>query len=130
MPGLQANLHITKEQVRLVLALPKLTYGVGQLINGQLAERVSPRRLLTARMLGSALLNVLFGSGTVLYFHRQCHPAPWLAHNAPGLVRLVLCRSHQCRVSLECTGRGGGTAQCVMGKLRTGAYPLQIADCG
>src|SRR5262245_13570227 len=46
----------------------KLAYGIGQLINGQLAERVPARRLLALGMLASAGLNVLFGLGTGLYF--------------------------------------------------------------
>jgi sugar phosphate permease len=45
----------------------KLTYGAGQFINGQLAERFSPRKLLAAGLLASAALNVLFGWATALY---------------------------------------------------------------
>ena len=46
----------------------KLAYGLGQFVNGQLAERVSPRRLLAIGLLASAGLNVLFGFATSLYF--------------------------------------------------------------
>src|SRR5215216_2420272 len=46
----------------------KLAYGVGQFVNGQLAERFSPRKLLALGMLASAGLNVLFGWATALYF--------------------------------------------------------------
>jgi MFS transporter, OPA family, glycerol-3-phosphate transporter len=46
----------------------KLAYGVGQFINGQLAERISAKKLLAVGMLCSAALNVLFGFGTGFYF--------------------------------------------------------------
>src|SRR5687768_10490149 len=68
VPGLEAELGFTKTQIGLILGVLKVAYAVGQLVNGQLAERVSARRLLAVGMLGSALLNVLFGFGTGLYF--------------------------------------------------------------
>ena len=46
----------------------KIAYAVGQLVNGQLAERISPRLLLAIGMFGSAALNVVFGFSTALYF--------------------------------------------------------------
>ena len=45
-----------------------MAYAFGQLLNGQLAEHFSPRKLLAWGMLGSAALNVLFGFSTGLYF--------------------------------------------------------------
>jgi sugar phosphate permease len=68
VPGIEAELELTKTQIGLILGGLKLAYGVGQLINGQVAERVSARRLLAIGMLASALLNVVFGLGTGLYF--------------------------------------------------------------
>jgi len=56
------------EEVGLILASLKITYGLGQLVNGQLSERVSPRLLLTFGMFGSAALNIVFGLGTGFYF--------------------------------------------------------------
>ena len=46
----------------------KLAYGAGQFVNGQLAEHLRPRKLLAIGLLGTALLNVLFGWATSLYF--------------------------------------------------------------
>ena len=60
---MQADLHLTKTEIGGILGALKLAYGVGQLVNGQLAERVAPRRLLAIGMLASAALNVVFGSG-------------------------------------------------------------------
>jgi sugar phosphate permease len=67
--GLEQDAGLSKEEIGLVLGGLKLAYGVGQLVNGQLAERVSPRVLLACGMLGSAALNVAFGLGTGLYFY-------------------------------------------------------------
>ena len=68
LPGIQDELGYTKSQLGTVLMALKLAYGVGQFINGQLAERLPPRRLLALGLLASAALNVLFGWSTALYF--------------------------------------------------------------
>lgn len=73
VPGLSqplesGGLGFNEQQIGIILAALKITYAVGQLINGQLAERFSPRILLAIGMLGSAALNVAFGFGTSLYF--------------------------------------------------------------
>ncbi len=73
VPGMQApagqgGLALSGDEVGWILASLKLTYGLGQLINGQLSERVSPRLLLAGGMFASAALNVVFGLGTGFYF--------------------------------------------------------------
>ncbi len=68
VPGLEHDLHLDKAQIGSILMALKLTYGVGQLINGQLAERLPARLLLAIGLLGSAALNVVFGFGTALFF--------------------------------------------------------------
>jgi sugar phosphate permease len=68
LPGLQAELGYSKSDLGTVLMALKIAYGVGQLINGQLAERYSARRLLACGMLASAALNVIFGWASALYF--------------------------------------------------------------
>lgn len=73
VPGLQApagegGMGFSGEQVGLILASLKITYGLGQLLNGQLSERVSPRLLLAFGMFGSAALNVIFGLSSGFYF--------------------------------------------------------------
>ena len=67
LPGLGAELHYTKAQLGTVLMALKLAYGVGQFVNGQFAEHLSPRKLLAFGLLASAALNVLFGWATALY---------------------------------------------------------------
>jgi sugar phosphate permease len=68
VPLLQHDLAFTKTQIGWLLGSMKFTYGIGAMINGQLAERFSARRLLAIGMLGSAALNVVFGLGTGFYF--------------------------------------------------------------
>lgn len=68
LPGIEQEFGFTKADLGWVLASLKMTYAAGQLINGQLAERVSARVLLAIGMFTSAGLNVLFGFGTAIYF--------------------------------------------------------------
>ena len=67
LPGLSDELGWTKIQLGSVLMAFKLAYGAGQFINGQLAERIPPRKLLAVGLLASAALNVVFGWATALY---------------------------------------------------------------
>jgi sugar phosphate permease len=62
------GLGLSPQDVGWILASLKIAYAVGQLVNGQLAERCSPRQLLAIGMFGSAALNIFFGFSTGLYF--------------------------------------------------------------
>jgi sugar phosphate permease len=73
VPGLSetsenGGLGLSGEQVGWILASLKIAYGLGQLVNGQLSERIAPRILLSIGMFCSALLNVAFGLSTGFYF--------------------------------------------------------------
>lgn len=73
VPGLKAplaegGLALSGDEVGWILASLKIAYGLGQLLNGQLSERVSPRVMLALGMFGSAALNVLFGFGAGFLF--------------------------------------------------------------
>ncbi len=73
VPGLKASLEdgglgLSGDEVGWILASLKIAYGLGQFVNGQLSERVSPRTLLAVGMFTSAGLNVLFGLSTGFYF--------------------------------------------------------------
>jgi len=73
VPGMEApiaegGLGFDSTQTGWILASLKMAYGVGQLVNGQLAERFSPRLMLALGMFASASLSVLFGLTTGLYF--------------------------------------------------------------
>jgi len=68
VPGLREELLLSRAEIGTILGSLKLMYGIGQFVNGQLAERVPARVLLAIGMFGSAALNVLFGFGTAFYF--------------------------------------------------------------
>jgi len=73
VPGLKdavsdGGLALSGAEVGWILASLKISYGLGQLLNGQLSERISPRVMLALGMFGSAALNVMFGLGTGFYF--------------------------------------------------------------
>jgi sugar phosphate permease len=68
MPGIkksisEGGLGITDEQGGYIQGAMKFSYAIGQLINGQFSEYISPRKLLAIGMFGSAALNIAFGSG-------------------------------------------------------------------
>ena len=60
MPDMQASLDFTKSQVGLISTGFFWAYALGQLINGQLGDRISPRRFVLIGMLVSALINLIF----------------------------------------------------------------------
>lgn len=68
LPGIQESLGFTKTDMGVALMALKIAYGSGQFLNGQLAEKFSPRWMLAIGMFASAALNVAFGFGTGLYF--------------------------------------------------------------
>ena len=73
VPGLKASLEegglgLSGDEVGWILASLKIAYGLGQFVNGQLSERVSPRALLAVGMFTSAGLNILFGLSTGFFF--------------------------------------------------------------
>src|SRR5687767_4671021 len=67
VPGMKAE-GLTAIEIGWILGALKVAYAIGQLVNGQLAERVPARWLLAIGMLGSAALNVVFGLSEGLYF--------------------------------------------------------------
>jgi sugar phosphate permease len=68
LPLADGGLALSPEEVGWILASLKIAYGVGQLFNGQLSERTSPRVMLAIGMFGSAALNVLFGLSAGFWF--------------------------------------------------------------
>ncbi|MGD9720153.1 MAG: MFS transporter [Pirellulales bacterium] len=64
----EGGLALSGDEIGWILASLKIAYGLGQLLNGQLSERTSPRVMLALGMFGSAALNVLFGFGAGFLF--------------------------------------------------------------
>ena len=73
VPGLKESvqaggLGLSATEISYILAATKIAYATGQLLNGQLSEQLAPRKLLAIGMFSTAMLNVLFGFGTAVYF--------------------------------------------------------------
>lgn len=73
VPGLKApiesgGLGLEATEIGYILGAMKIAYALGQFLNGQLSEVLPPRIMLAIGMLGTAILNVLFGFGTAAYF--------------------------------------------------------------
>lgn len=62
------GLELSGDQTGWILASLKIAYALGQLLNGQLSERFSPRVLLAIGTFCSAGLNVLLGLSEGFYF--------------------------------------------------------------
>jgi len=69
MPGMEAELGISKVDLGLFLTLHGVLYGISRFANGVLADRVNPRYFMALGLLASALMSIFFGlSHTVLAF--------------------------------------------------------------
>lgn len=63
MPGMEADLGISKTGLGIFLTLHGLVYGCSQLINGMFADRKNARYYMSVGLLLCALANVAFGFG-------------------------------------------------------------------
>jgi OPA family glycerol-3-phosphate transporter-like MFS transporter/OPA family sugar phosphate sensor protein UhpC-like MFS transporter len=59
MPAMEASLGITKVQLGLFLTLNGIIYGISRFTNGILADRYSRRKLMTAGLVLSGIVNLL-----------------------------------------------------------------------
>ena len=62
IPELRESLNISSQEIGLMGSGFFLSYALGQLISGQLGDRISPRLLVFGGMLLSTAMNLLFGS--------------------------------------------------------------------
>src|SRR5258706_3677754 len=66
MPMMEQNLGINKTDLGLFLSLHGVIYGISKLANGFLGDRADARPFMVVVLVGSAIVNVLFGfSSTV-----------------------------------------------------------------
>ena len=61
IPGITEEFGISKTAIGWVLTALFIAYAVGQFINGQLGDKFSAKKLVGIGLLGSAVLNVIFG---------------------------------------------------------------------
>lgn len=61
IPGIMTEYGISKTEIGGVLTALLAAYAIGQFINGQLGDKFGARKIITIGILGSALLNIIFG---------------------------------------------------------------------
>ncbi len=61
MPGMQADLGISKADLGIFLTLHGLVYGVSRFANGFLADRINSRYFMVTGLVLSAICNIFFG---------------------------------------------------------------------
>jgi len=64
LPKIMEEYGISKTAIGGVLTSLFVLYAIGQFINGQLGDKFGPRKLITVGIMGSVLLNVIFGFNT------------------------------------------------------------------
>ena len=60
-PGLEKEFHFNNEQIGWILSATSLAYGVGQLVNGLLCDRIGGRTSMVIGALGTILINFIYG---------------------------------------------------------------------
>lgn len=68
MPLIEKQFGFSKESLGLILTSHQLVYGVSKFVSGVMADRASARLFMAGALLASAVLNVLFGLSSALYF--------------------------------------------------------------
>ncbi len=66
MPGMQADLGISKAELGIFLTLHGLVYGISKFINGFIGDRVNSRLFMVAGLILSAVCNIIFGFSTAI----------------------------------------------------------------
>ncbi|MBU4353017.1 MAG: MFS transporter [Nanoarchaeota archaeon] len=61
LPGIMAEYDISKTAMGAVLSGLFFAYAIGQFVNGQLADRLGARKLISIGILTSAVVNIIFG---------------------------------------------------------------------
>ncbi len=61
IPGITEEFGISKMAIGAVLTALFFAYAIGQFISGQLGDRFSAKKLVAVGLLGSAIMNVIFG---------------------------------------------------------------------
>jgi len=61
IPGITEEFGISKTAIGWVLTALFIAYAIGQFVNGQLGDKFGAKKLVTLGLLGSAVLNLIFG---------------------------------------------------------------------
>src|SRR3974390_940944 len=60
-PGMAAEFHFDYEKIALILAWSSVAYGVGQLVNGLICDRIGGRASMVIGAVGTVLINLIYG---------------------------------------------------------------------
>jgi sugar phosphate permease len=66
MPAMARDLHFSKSDLGLLLTWHGVIYGISKFGNGFIGDRANARVLMVVGLAGSAILNVMFGMGSML----------------------------------------------------------------
>lgn len=69
MPGMEADLGVTKSELGIFLTLHLLIYGLSRFINGMVGDRVNSRMFMITGLILCSICNIIFGfSSAVIVF--------------------------------------------------------------
>ena len=91
LPLLAIELDVGRAEVGILGTVFFWTYGIGNLVNGQLGSQVSPIRLVSVGLLATALVNLAFGFQTSLLVMLALWAINGLAQSAgwPPMIRIL-----------------------------------------
>jgi MFS transporter, OPA family, sugar phosphate sensor protein UhpC len=72
LPAMAHDLHYSNVQLGLIGTTLYVTYGIGKLLNGLLADRANIRRFMATSLLVSGALNLWFGTASSLWVLAFC----------------------------------------------------------
>ncbi len=78
MPGIKAQLGLTKADLGLFLTLHGVVYGLSKFLNGFVADRVNARWYMVIGLVLSAAMNICFGFGSAAVTLGRFLGAQWL----------------------------------------------------
>lgn len=61
IPGIMEEYGISKTEIGEILTISSLFYAGGQFINGQLGDKFGPKKIISLGLIGSGILNIIFG---------------------------------------------------------------------
>src|SRR5262249_19522912 len=92
-PTFEEEFHFSNAQIGWILSATSLAYGVGQLVNGLLCERIGGRTSMVIGAVGTILINFIYGFASFLGTF-STFALIWLLNGyvqsfgAPGMIKI------------------------------------------
>jgi OPA family sugar phosphate sensor protein UhpC-like MFS transporter len=67
MPGMQADLGLSKFELGMLASILSLIYGASKFINGIMGDRSNPRYLMSIGLIATGIFNILFGFSSLYW---------------------------------------------------------------